>query len=241
MRYRKSIWMCLAVLFFFSAVSAAHAGLYWESLMVRKGVPEGMPPNMPKAALEQFNKTEVVKNFFTEDAMRTETADSVMIMNFEAMTMYNLNPVEKTYTVTDLKARPHGQEMDGMMKGMTDGMKVTATDETREIAGFMCRKYKVKMPMGEGIYWVTRDVKEYKTLRKMGKKMEEMMDKSPVLRQMNMAALMDQLDGFPVRTEMDFMGMTTETTLRQIEEKPLKPALFEVPAGYKKVVMAGSM
>jgi len=62
-----------------------------------------------------------------------------------------------------------------------------------------------------------------------------------VLRQMNMAALMDQLDGFPVRTEMDFMGMTTETTLRQIEEKPLKPALFEVPAGYKKVVMAGSM
>lgn len=237
MRHRKSIWAFTAVFIFFSLVPAAYGGLYWESLMERKGVPEGMPPNMPKEALERFNKTEVVKNYFTEDAMRTETGDSIMIMEFDAMTMYNLNPAAKTYSVMDLRSQGQGDQMSEMM----EGIEVIPTDETKQIAGYLCRKYKVKMPMGEGIYWVTRDIKEYKTLRKMSEKMQRMMEKSPMLRRMNMASLMERLNGFPVRTEMAVMGMTTVTTLRMMEEKTLNKDLFQVPPGFKRVEMGGTM
>ena len=52
----------------------------------------------------------------------------------------------------------------------------------------------------------------------------------------NPMGLMEEIDGFPVRT-VDYMdGQTASvTTLESVEEKGLDPALFAVPEGYRQV------
>ena len=42
-----------------------------------------------------------------------------------------------------------------------------------------------------------------------------------------------QLEGFPVKTVMNVMGITSKNTLQRIEKKSLPKDLFEVPKEYK--------
>ena len=51
------------------------------------------------------------------------------------------------------------------------------------------------------------------------------------------AGLIAQLDGFPVRTEMETMGTTTVTTVTKVAEKKLPASLFEVPEDYQEKPM----
>lgn len=52
----------------------------------------------------------------------------------------------------------------------------------------------------------------------------------------NPMGLMEQIDGFPVRT-VDYVdgSMASETTLQSVEEKSLDASLFTVPEGYRQV------
>lgn len=49
----------------------------------------------------------------------------------------------------------------------------------------------------------------------------------------NPMGLIDEIDGFPVRT-IDFIdgAISAETTLSTVEDRDLDPALFAVPEGY---------
>jgi len=230
MKKSGKIWYSfLAALLFCSLPHAAFGDLYWESLMETSGVPEGMPKNMPKELLKQFNRSETTKNYLTAYASRTETVTGAIIIDFQTMVIYQLNPIDKTCSKINMMAAMKSMTEQKMMDGMADDMVVTATDEKKKIAGYMCRKYIVSMMGTTSQYWLSRDVKGYTDYQEYNKKMEKIVRKIPALKQMSMAG---KLDGFPVQTSIDMMGVKSTTTLTHIEKKPLSKELFQIPKGY---------
>ena len=230
MKNRK--WMLclpLALMLFLTFTPMTYADLYWETEVVSGGMPEGLPKNLPKQVLdqmmEQFKaKTETTKNYLTSYASRTETGGMIIIMEFDTMTMYQLDPRAKTYTKINIMS-----EMGQMAEEMMKDMKVTPTNETKEIAGYKCKKYNVTVMDMKSERWLSKDVKGYKEFKAIN---EKIFKKNPKLRQMNMGGMSGK-EGFPVQTVTNMMGMKTTTTLKKIEKKSLSKNLFKVPGGYK--------
>lgn len=215
-------------------------GIYWESEMTSGGLPEGMPANLPPEVLQQlkdqFNRKDVLKNYLSEDAFRSESGDGITIIDFHTRMIYNMDPVEKTCTRVDVASVNMGADQE-MARMAADGIKVTPTQETRKIGNYSCRKYLVSMMMTQGEYWASKEVPGYDKMKTFGKKLQEVMSLNPMMRQFNVAGMMEQIDGFPVSTSMNAMGMTITTMLTRIEEKNLDKSLFEIPKDYKMVDM----
>jgi hypothetical protein len=230
MKNRK--WMLclpLALMLFLTFTPMTYADLYWESEVVSGGMPEGLPKDLPEQVRDQMSeqfkaKTETTKNYLTSYASRTETGDMIIIMEFDTMTIYQLDPRAKTYTKLNIMAEI-GQMAEEMMKDM----KVTPTNETKEIAGYKCIKYNVAVMDMKSEHWLSKDVKGYKEFKAIN---EKIFKKNPKLRQMNMGGMSGK-EGFPVQTLSNVMGMKTITTLKKIEKKSLSKTLFKVPGGYK--------
>ncbi|MCP4350731.1 MAG: DUF4412 domain-containing protein [Desulfobacterales bacterium] len=230
----KRMWylpLLFAVFFIFSP--AAYCDLYWESEVTSGGMPSNLPKQLQEQMKAQFKtKTEIVKNYLASDAFRSETPNNIMIMEFGNMIMYQINTKDKSYLKFDLMSVMGGKK--GQMdKMMNEGMKITPTKETKEISGYKCKKYNVTIMGANTEYWISKDVKGLDEFKAMNKKMEKIAEKSPMLKKMNMAGMMNKLDGFPVQTVMSIMGMSTITTLKTIEKKSLDKELFKVPNGYK--------
>jgi len=227
---KRISYLFLAVSVFWLFPLAAFGDLYWESLLETRGVPAGMPKNMPKEILDQFNKTETIKNYLTSYGSRTEISSGTIIIDFKTMIMVQLNPTDKTYTKIDMMAAMEKMKGQNMMDGLADDMEITPTNETKKIAGYLCKKYNVRLMGTTSQYWLSRDVKGYKEYQTYNKKMEKIIQKIPAMKQMSMAS---KLDGFPVQTVIDMMGMTSTTTLKRMEQKSLSKDLFQIPKGYK--------
>ena len=234
MKTSKQVWrLPLALLIFLIVSTSAYADLYWESEVRTSGVPaglEGLPPQARSELLEQFKpQTKTVKYYLTSNASRTDISnDIIMITEFDTMTMYQLNVNDKTYTKTELLS-----EMDQEMPKEMMETRVTPTSETKEIAGYQCKKYAVTMMRENSEYWLSKDVTGYKEFKAMTAKFEKKLQKNPMLWKMSVMGMASQLEGFPVRTVMNVMGTTTTNTLKRIEKKSLPKDLFEVPKKYK--------
>jgi hypothetical protein len=210
-------------------VPVAAAGVYFESVQVRQG------------NSSQSDETQPVKNYLTEHASRVETAGRIMITDYDTGVMYHIDPQAKTYTEVTLanmgmpkmKAE-ESQALQGIMKKMMGGLTVVPTGETQEIAGYSCQKYLVKIMMMQSEYWVSDKVPGYDELMVIGKKMAGLLNQNPIVKQMNIAAMMTELNGFPVKTVMTTMNGQTTTTVTKIERKALSETLFHIPAGYQK-------
>jgi len=208
--------------------SVAMADLYWESDQETKGM-QGRP-----------DENKVIKTYLTSYASRTEQESQITIMNFDSKLMYLINPKDKTYQQINIAEMGKPPEMKGekgqmqqqMMKNMMGNIQVTPTQETRKIAGYNCQKYLVSGMMMNSDYWLSKDVKGYEEVKEIGKKVSALFDENPMMKQMNIAGMMGQLDGFPVQTVMNIMKGTTTTTLKKIEKKSLDKSLFSVPEGY---------
>jgi hypothetical protein len=208
--------------------SAVMADLYWESDQETKGMP-GRP-----------DETKVIKTYLTAYASRTEREGQITIMNFDTKIMYHINPQAKTYQQINMAEMGKPPEMKGekgqmqqqMMKNMMGNIQVTPTQETRQIAGYNCQKYLVSGMMMNSDYWLSKDVKGYEEIKEIGKKIAAVFDENPMMKQMNIAGMMGQLDGFPVQMVMNIMKGTSTTTLKKIEKKSLEKSLFSVPEGY---------
>ncbi|MFH0994290.1 MAG: DUF4412 domain-containing protein [Pseudomonadota bacterium] len=217
-----SVMMCLMT------SSAAMADLYWESDQETKGMP-GRP-----------DETNVIKTYLTVYASRTEREGQITIMNFDTKIMYHINPQAKTYQQINMAEMGKPPEMKGekaqaqqqMMKNMMGNIQVTPTQETRQIAGYNCQKYLVSGMMMNSDYWLSKDVKGYEEIKEIGKKIASVFDENPMMKQMNIAGMMGQLDGFPVQMVMNIMKGTSTTTLKKIEKKSLEKSLFSIPEGY---------
>jgi hypothetical protein len=228
-RRHKGLSLLAVICTVLLGATVAHADLYWESEQVTKGAP-GQPDGK-----------KILKNYYTANASRVEIGEGkVMIMDFNRMTMVQLNPADKTYMETNMEELGNPRSMPGMnnaehkkmMETMMQSMRVTPTNETKLIDSYMCKKYLMNFMMVNSEYWVSKDVKGYEELKAIGQKMTKSFDKNPMLKQMNIAGMMDKIDGFPVQTVSQIMGGTITTTLLKIEKKSLNDDLFKVPAGY---------
>ena len=227
---KKWMWILpLTVMFFIVFSPIAYGGLYWVNLVVRGGESDFLPKNMPKQVREQMQKefkstTETEKCFLTSYGFRTEAKDHIIIIEHDTMIMYQLNPLEKTYTKVDMKA-----EMEGMAKEMAEDSEITPTDETKKIAGYNCKKYIATIMDAENEYWLSKEVEGYKEYKAIS---DKMLQKNPQLEQLSMHGFSGK-HGFPVKTVNKMMGMTLTTTLQKIEKRSLSKELFKVPKGYK--------
>jgi len=232
----KKVGMMLRLLLFSAilglmASSTAMADLYWESDQETKGMP-GRP-----------DETKVIKTYLTAYASRTEREGQITIMNFDTKILYHINPQARTYQQINMATmgKPPeikgetGQKQQQMMKSMMGNIQVTPTQETRQIAGYNCQKYLVSGMMMNSDYWLSKDVKGYEEVKEIGKKIAGVFDENPMMKQMNIAGMMGQLDGFPVQMVMNIMKGTSTTTLKKIEKKSLDKSLFSVPEGYTQV------
>jgi hypothetical protein len=219
----------LMIFFIFSAFPV-YADLFWQNIQETKGM-RGQP-----------DEVQTVDHYFTENASRTEIENMATIMDFDSMTLYQLDMDAKTFHKVDLNSMGHmageeGQDSEAfskMMKQMMGETKVIPTNETRKIAGYDCRKYNMQVMMVQIEYWVTKDIEHYKELKEIGEKMAEGFEKNPMMQHLNFAAHMKQMDGFPVQTiTQNPMGGTIVSTLKHIEKKKLSDDLFQVPPDYK--------
>lgn len=227
MTAKKGIAYIFFLIIFFAV--PVYADLYWQNVQETKGVP-GQP-----------DEVQNVDYYLTKNASRTETVNMALIMDFDGMTLYQLDMKAKTYRKIDLNAigRMGGEGQDTeafskMMEQMMGETRIIPTNETQNIAGYNCKKYHMQVMMVQIEYWVTQDIGHYKELKEIGEKMAKGFDKNPMMQHMNFVAHMKQMDGFPVRTvTQNPMGGTIVSTLRHIEKKKLSDGLFQVPSDYK--------
>ncbi|WP_169728901.1 DUF4412 domain-containing protein [Desulfatirhabdium butyrativorans] len=219
------VWMALLL----SLSSSAMADLYWESTQETKGMP-GKP-----------DQVGIMKNYLSNTASRIEHDNGITIMDFKSKMIYQLDPATKTYQQinlaevgqppADMKGE-EGQAAQKMMKSMMSEIQVTPTQEKKQIAGYDCQKYLVSGMMMNSDYWLSKSVPGYSEIKAIGQKMKSLFENNPMMKQMNVAGMVDKLDGFPVQTVMHVMNGTVITTLKTIETKKLDPSLFKIPAGY---------
>lgn len=93
--------------------------------------------------------------------------------------------------------------------------------KTRDILGYKCVEYTMTMTEPttgmdvKQVLWVTKDLNF----------------KRPVMSKND--AWMNDIDGFPMRIEMDMMMVKVVTTVSKVERTPISDEQFEVPAGFK--------
>jgi hypothetical protein len=234
----KSVVVFIAVFAFCSVglLSIAHADLYWEYEVTSGGVPQGIPDNLPEQIKKQMQAqfkptTDITKHFLTANGHRTESKDSISIMDFNSLVMYQINPSEKSYVKIDLKTFADSKQGQ-MTKGMMGDMKVTATADTQTIAGYKCKKYIVSVMGMDNEHWVSTDVKGYDEFKKISKKLENIIEKYPALKQMS-SSQMSADHGFIVKTVNNVMGMKSTTILKKIAPGKMTKNILEIPAGYQ--------
>jgi hypothetical protein len=222
--------LCMGIMALFTGlcVPSANADLYWETENVSTNI-----PNQPDG-------TSILKYYFTPNASRVQLSDTkVFIVDYNAMQLYSLDTKAKTFTelnLTQLPGLPGVAAADNKkmaeMLGAIMGTQVTPTDELKTIAGYKCRKYNVRIAIVNGEYWVSKDVRGYRELKALGTKVGAIAEQNPMLRQIDIAGMVEKLGGFPVYTVNHVMGGTVASTLKKIEQKSLDPALFIVPKDY---------
>lgn len=212
MNYLRVIF-CLCL--FFMTGFRAEADIYWESEQVLSGIPG------------KEDKRVLIRVFATQRYTRMDIGKHIMIADFKTMTGYALDASERIFL--EMKMDSVGK----IPEGLTEDIKVTPTDETKEIAGYTCRKYKVCFMDQEYEEWLSQEVDGYKDLREISDHLTVLVHENPLF-QMGVIGRMDRLDGFPVQTVIPLEGgFSRITTLKKVIKKDLPESLFKVPKGYK--------
>ncbi len=186
--------------------------------------------------------------YLTGDKMRFSDGQSDTIVDLSAGRMIQVDHKKKTYFETTFEEmRAYFAQLEEMiastpmmesMVGKVSEVTVQETSETREIAGYSCRKYV--LTMGEKFHevvWVTSELEipvEYYDARKMlyammgpvATRFERLLDK------------MRDIGGLTLATDLDakIMGMDASSASEATEVRvgPIPADAFAPPAGYKK-------
>jgi hypothetical protein len=171
--------------------------------------------------------------------MAMVSPDNSMILDVGAKKMYMVYHKNKSYIETDLPldmTRLMPEQMAKMMKGMMAGMTINiqSNGQTKKVLNWNAEGYDAKITMmGNEMkmtFWAAKDLpfdwkkyigmysELYKAQFKMGEKFMEEFKK---------------IDGYPVETQMDTMGMKITTTTVEITNKDAGTA-YSIPAGYTK-------
>ncbi len=204
----------LATMLVFSGAAVAWADIYWECEQVVRG--EG-----------RRDKKKTIRNYYTPDRTRVDIGENVMIADFKTMTGYVLNTRDKMFL--EMKMDAVGK----IPEGLKEEIEARPTEETKEIAGYTCRKYRVTLMGREYEQWISKEVEGYRELKAINDRLTQVIRDNPLF-QMGIVGRMHKLDGFPVRTVMELEGGLTKTiTLTKVVRKPIRQKVFRVPKGYK--------
>jgi hypothetical protein len=205
-----------------------HADVYIKQ-KTNMGAFMGQPP---KELIQEY--------WLGKNKMAVISQEQSMILDLDAKKLNMVIHSSKTYIETGLpldmnKLMP--EEMAQMMKGMLDGMTISIqpNGQTKKVANWNANGYDLKITvMGieiKMVFWASKDVpfdwKEYSYLYSeiykaqfnVGEKFMEEFKK---------------VQGFPVETEVDAMGMKATTTTVEISQKKPGAGTYSVPAGYTK-------
>ncbi|MBN2339599.1 MAG: DUF4412 domain-containing protein [Acidobacteria bacterium] len=189
--------------------------------------------------------------YFGRSAMRTRTeGGDDSIIRFDEKKILTLDHRTKTYsevtfdqlqTMLDRAGEAleeHGEEMETVKKmmGLAD-MSITVTEAGpgETIAGYPTAKYLLRGPMEIEIHAATdlRIPPAYYDMMKLRA------PDNPVLDMKKLIDEMKRIEGFPLKTvtTMKMMNMEMKTTrvVTSIEKGAIPAAVFEIPAGYRRV------
>jgi hypothetical protein len=198
---------------------------------------EGKTPEF----MGQPGKTTITEQWFSKTRIATISDAMTVIVNLEQKKVYMVFPKTKTYIESNIPldmASLFPEEMAAMMKGMLDGMTVTVqpNNQTKKIATWDTIGYDGTMTvMGMEMkmtFWVTPtpgfNWKEYSDLFTEVYKVQMRMSEKAI-------AEFKKIQGFPVYTEIQMMGMTITTSVIEIDpNKTPTPGIYTVPAGFTK-------
>jgi GLPGLI family protein len=104
-----------------------------------------------------------------------------------------------------------------MEKGEKEKPQVKVLDETKEIAGYKCKKAEITDSKGNtSQVYFTKDIKGTQGGGK---------------------GLFKELDGFPMEFELKQQGMSMKFTVTNVSDEKVDDNLFAVPAGYKEMTL----
>jgi hypothetical protein len=189
--------------------------------------------------------------YFGKSAMRTRTeGGDDSIIRFDEKKILTLDSRTRTYsevTFDQLQAmldragealEGHGEEMETLKKmmGLADmAITVTEAGPGETIAGYPTAKYLLRGPMEIEIHAAT-DLRIPPAYYDM---MQLRAPDNPLLDMKKLIDQMKKIDGFPLKTvtTMKMMNMEMKTTrvVTSIEKGAIPAAVFEIPAGYRRV------
>ncbi len=207
-------FLLLAITLCLMVVPVAVADIYWEAVQVVDG-----PGRKPRK--------KIIRSYYTPTSSRMDIGENVMIADFRTMTGYVLNTEDKMYLEMNMN------NVGKIPEGLKEDIQAVPTGETKRIAGYNCRRYKVTFMNRTYDQWLSKEVKGYRQLKEINDRLNTLVHQNPLF-QMGIVGRMHKLDGFPVQTVIKMGGgLTKVVTLRKVEEKPINPAVFRVPEGYK--------
>lgn len=193
-----------------------------------------------KQETKAADKTTIQETWLAKGKMAQLSDSGSFIMDLNNKKVLIVNPKSKTYVETTLPldmAKLMPEQMAAMMQGMMSGMEVSLAPngQTKKVKEWNAKGYDfiIKM-MGMEIkmtMWASKDVpfdwknylaihgEMYKVTMRMGEKFVEEFKK---------------LEGYPVATEMNMMGMNITMTTVEISKKTPGPGVYSVPDDYTK-------
>jgi len=226
---KRSIPKIAIIAFLLIWIPSSFAGLYWETHMKMTGVPGGQ------------DKDETTKTYMTEDSMRVDSSDGIMIFRLKDGVIYTIDTVKKTYSEMQLDNMFQGKDGESskkaqeMMASMAQSMEVKKTSETKKISGYNCTKYIVSIMGMETEQWVTEDIKEFNKLRIAMRAYSEKYKSNPLVQSVVGNASFEDIKGCPIYSSSQFGNMKTENKVIKVEVKKIDDDLFKVPSGYAKI------
>jgi hypothetical protein len=192
------------------------------------------------AFMGQPPKEVVQEHWLGKNKMAMISKDNSMILDIDAKKLYMVNHSNKSYVEASLpldltKLMP--EQVAKMMKGMTEGMTINVqpNGQTKKVANWNANGYDVKITVMnmdmKMVFWASKDVpfdwkkysnlysEFYKAQFRMGEKFLEEFKK---------------VQGFPVETEVNTMGMKATTTTVEISQKNPDSNTYSMPVGYAK-------
>lgn len=210
---------------------AAPAAFADTLLTVRSSI-EGLKMDQPQGG--------EIRIWIDGDKLRRDEGDTSYILRLDRNKLYVINHGEKTYSElavpVDLKRATSPAEQ---MK-----VQMTATTETKKVASWNARKYKVEISNPAGLrldttIWASKDVASYPAYNRLVASLTALQPGSAEL-----ARKLEQIEGFPVLQEADVqMGTSRFKTREELvtaETKDAPAGSYEVPAGYAAQPFAGA-
>ena len=182
--------------------------------------------------------------WIAKDKMRRDQGDtsSIAKLDNDKLVVYRLNHSKKTYTELSVGS----SDLQGAASAMAGDLKlkVTATNESKKIGNWNCKKYLQTMEMGitpiTSEIWASEDIKipYYEFYEKVSATMmaQQPQTKVPV------AAILEEtkkIKGVPVLTTttmtvMKNIQVNTSRELLEVKEETAPAGTFDLPEGYTK-------